>query len=131
MSKHRVSLVISGIPAPKGSKDVYHRRNGSAYVRESSAAVGPWVEQVAYCARANLPGGKPLEPPYAIALDIRLPEPTKPKYPWPSKDGDIDKLERAILDGLVRGGLLLDDRHVVDLHSRKSFGVPGVTIAIA
>jgi len=71
-----------------------------------------------------------LEPPYALELDVRLPRPANPKYAWPTKDGDGDKLERAILDGLVKGGLLVDDRHIVECRWRKSFGVPGVSVIV-
>ena len=59
-----------------------------------------------------------------------MPKGKTAKYDWPTKDGDLDKLERAVLDGLVRGELIVDDRHVVGLRSRKRFGTPGVAIAI-
>jgi len=88
------------------------------------------VEAVAYSARANRPGGKVLEPPYELELVVSLPEPAAPKYTWPTKDGDGDKLERAILDGLVKGGLLVDDRHIVECCWRKQFGVPGVAVVV-
>jgi Holliday junction resolvase RusA-like endonuclease len=88
------------------------------------------MEAVAYSARANRPGGKALQPPYELELTISMPEPANPKYPWPTKDGDGDKLERAILDGLVQGGLLVDDRHVIECHWRKLFGTPGVAVMV-
>jgi Holliday junction resolvase RusA-like endonuclease len=72
--------------------------------------------------------------PYAVALSFLMPRPGRPEHPWPSL-GDLDKLERAVLDGLVRGGLLADDRHVVELRSSKAFapgdGEPGVQVAVA
>jgi Holliday junction resolvase RusA-like endonuclease len=89
--------------------------------------VKSWVEAVGYSARANRVGGKPLEPPYVIELEFRMPRPADPKYGWPTKDGDIDKLARGALDGLVQGGLLVDDRHVVDLRATKVFTGPGAT----
>jgi Holliday junction resolvase RusA-like endonuclease len=88
------------------------------------------VEQVAYCAMANRPAGKTLEPPYEIELVFSMPEGQRPKYAWPTKDGDGDKLERAILDGLVRGKLILDDRHVIACTWRKAFGTPSVRVLI-
>lgn len=120
----RASLVIAGIPAPKGSRTPGLRKDGSIYTRPASKREHPWVEQVAYAARANRPGGKTLEPPYEIELAFSMPRPAKPKYDWPTR-GDIDKLERAVLDGLVRGGLILDDRHVTALRSSKCFAAPG------
>ena len=71
-----------------------------------------------------------MEPPYELELTISMPKPAKPKYAWPTKDGDGDKLERAILDGLVQGGLLIDDRHIIDCHWRKGFGTPGVAVIV-
>jgi Holliday junction resolvase RusA-like endonuclease len=38
---------------------------------------------------------------------------------------DIDKLTRAILDGLTDGGLLADDARVVELHITKRYPTPG------
>lgn len=125
-----VSLRIAGIPAPKGSRTVGTRKNGTHYTRESSAGCKSWVEAVAYSARANRPKGKPLEPPYEIELVFSMPRSAKPKYDWPTKDGDVDKLVRGVLDGMVQGGLLVDDRHVVKLVASKAFGTPGVGVAI-
>jgi Holliday junction resolvase RusA-like endonuclease len=129
----RVSLRIAGIPAPKGSRTVGTRKNGTHYTRESSEGVKSWVEAVAYSARANRPKGKPLEPPYEIELVFSMPRPAAPKYDWPSKDGDIDKLVRGVLDGMVQGGLLVDDRHVTALTARKEFSGPaaaGVAVCV-
>ncbi len=130
MSEHRVSLVIAGVPAPKGSRIPGRRKDGSIYTRPASASEKSWTEAVAYSAMANRPGGKVLEPPYELELTISMPKPASPKYAWPTKDGDGDKLERAILDGLVLGGLLVDDRHVIDCHWRKRFGTPGVAVIV-
>lgn len=126
----RAHLLIGGIPAPKGSRIPGRRKDGSIYTRPASAGEKSWIEAVAYSARANRPVGGALEPPYEIELTIYLPEPAKPKYGWPTKDGDGDKLERAILDGLVKGGLLVDDRHIIDCHWRKEFGTPGVAVVV-
>lgn len=130
----RAHFQVAGIPGPKGSRIVGVRKDGSHYTREASKRAAPWTEQVAWVARVQRPGGKPLEPPYLIELVFAMPRPEEPKYAWPSKDGDLDKLCRSTLDGLVRGGLILDDRHVCDLSIRKRFAVrgaePGVGIAI-
>lgn len=126
----RAFLHVAGIPAPKGSRTVGTRRDGSHYTRESSKAAGPWSEQVAYAARANRPGGRTLEPPYTVELEFSMPTPQRSKHEWPSKS-DVDKLTRLILDALVVGGLLVDDRHVVKLIASKRFGTPGVAISIS
>lgn len=122
----RAFIAVAGHAAPKGSR-TFHGKGRSS---ESSKRCKPWVEQVIYAARANRPGGKTLEPPYSIALEFCMPEGKRPKYGWPSSDGDLDKLARAVLDGLTQGGLILDDRHVTELRCSKRFGVPRVSISI-
>lgn len=125
----RATLSIAGIPAPKGSRTVGTRKNGSHYTRESSPGVKSWVEAVAYSARANRPKGQALAPPYEIELAFYMPQGKTAKWPWPSTC-DTDKLCRGVLDGLVQGGLLVDDRHVVKLVASKEFGTPGVAVTV-
>jgi Holliday junction resolvase RusA-like endonuclease len=89
------------------------------------------LEAVTYSARANRPAGKPLEPPYEIELVFSMPRPAGPKYDWPTKDGDVDKLVRGVLDGMVQGELLVDDRHVTAVVARKQFtGLSAAGVAI-
>lgn len=129
----RVSLRIAGIPAPKGSRTPGRRKDGSIYTRPASANEKSWVEAVAYCAAANRPAGRVLEPPYVVELAFYLPRPDRPKYDWPTKEGDGDKMERAVLDGLVKGGLLVDDRHVVGCSWTQAFSgraVAGVAVVV-
>ena len=71
-----------------------------------------------------------LEPPYEVEMTFAMPEGESPKWGWPSSDGDLDKLVRATLDGLVKGALLLDDRHVIALAARKRFGGPCAAVRV-
>ena len=122
----KTTFFVPGLPAPKGSRNVGTRKDGTHYTRESSKASGPWVEAVAMVARTQ----KFLNPPYEIDLELYLPEGKRPKYPYPSTC-DVDKMARGCLDGLVQGGLILDDRHVVKLSVSKFFGFPtGAKITI-
>jgi Holliday junction resolvase RusA-like endonuclease len=130
----RASFRVPGTPAPKGSRIPGRRKDGSIFTRPASKREKPWGETVALIARGyRPPGGKPLEPPYEIDLVFVMPRGDRNKYAWPAV-GDLDKLIRATLDGLTVGGLIVDDRHVTDLHSSKRFGDPstiGVQIRIA
>jgi Holliday junction resolvase RusA-like endonuclease len=129
----RASFRVSGYPAPKGSRITGTRKNGSIYTRPASQRERPWVEAVALTARVYRPC-KVLEPPYEIELEFSMPEGQRPKWGWPTKDGDLDKICRSTIDGLVQGGLLLDDRHVTKLTASKRFAAPdaiGVGISIA
>lgn len=124
-----MTLSIAGIPAPKGSRTVRIGKNGKPYTHESSATAKSWVEAVAYSARANRPKGQALAPPYEVELAFHMPRGATSKWAWPSTC-DTDKLARGVLDGLVQGGLLVDDRHVVKLVASKGFGTPGVSVVV-
>jgi Holliday junction resolvase RusA-like endonuclease len=129
-----VAFTVPGLPAPKGSRSTGHRKDGSIYTRESSKAAGPWSEAVALIARTRRPAGRTLLPPYAVALEFSMPCGQRPKYDWPTRDGDLDKLVRAVLDGLTAADLLVDDRHVVSLVAEKGWaprpGAEGVHVTV-
>lgn len=118
-----ISFHVAGVPAPKGSRIVGHNRRGQSYTRPASRREKPWTEAVALVARANRLA-VPLLPPYAVELAFAMPCPARPSHPHPTR-GDLDKLVRAVLDGLTRGGLILDDRHVTDLAATKRWASPG------
>jgi Holliday junction resolvase RusA-like endonuclease len=114
-----IRLTITGAPRPRGSHTVAHRADGRAFVR-SAGREEAWVARVAEAAqwRASHADALPA-PPYVVTLDFYLPWAKRPVHPWPSSL-DVDKLARAVLDGLQRGGLLTDDRHVTELHCTKT-----------
>jgi Holliday junction resolvase RusA-like endonuclease len=130
-----VRLTARGEPVPKGSRTSGRRRDGSVYTRPAGAGEHDWQETVATTAmwRRSQDAGPLPEPPYRVELTFYLRRPQRPRWQHPSK-GDLDKLVRAVLDGLVTGGLLTDDRHVVDLRCSKSYatapGGEGVFVAI-
>lgn len=113
-----IYLLVAGRIAPKGSRTVGVRRDGSRYSRPASKHEHAWVEAVAREAMAARSQVGMLPPPYLVFLSFRFSSPDRPAYPWPSRL-DVDKAARAVLDGLVRGGLLSDDRHVVTLVAQK------------
>lgn len=125
---NRAQFVVKGHPAPKGSRTFL----GGGASKESSDNCKPWVEAVAFAAKGQRPkGGDFLPPPYEIGLRFVMPRPASPKYEWPSSDGDLDKLARAVLDGLTQGGLILDDRHVVQLDTVKEFCESGKSTGVS
>jgi len=132
--------MVYGVPAPKGSRTLGRRRDGSSYSRPAAAGEQVWTEGVARAAQwrraqaLELPAAGELPgPPYLVTLAFMMPRPTRPAHAWPTR-GDLDKLVRAVLDGLVRGGLLVDDRHVVELRATKAWamapGGEGVQVVI-
>lgn len=57
-------------------------------------------------------------PPYRVRLDFCFARPAWPSHPWMSTL-DVEEAARAVLDGLVSGGLFDDDHHVVELVACK------------
>lgn len=138
-----IEIVVRGIPAPQGSK----RHVGGGRMIESSKAVGPWREAIrAETQRAMDHGNRPpLSGPVAIRAWFFLPRP-KGHYRTgrnahllrvgapvrPAGTPDLDKLARAVLDGLTMGGAWKDDGQVVELHAGKYYeaGAIGCKIEI-
>ena len=121
-----IRIVVRGTPAPQGSK----RHVGGGRMIEMSKAVGPWREAV----RAETQDAMTQPMTGAISVDItfllRRPQghyrtgryasqlhPAAP--PVPAGRPDIDKLCRAVLDGLTEGGAWKDDGQVAWLAARK------------
>lgn len=130
-------IEVRGTPAPQGSK----RHIGNGRMIEMSKAVGPWREAVrAETARTcSLPLDGPLR--VQLVFSIRRPRShyrtgknnwlLKPGAPaWPAARPDIDKLARAVLDGLTMGGAWKDDGQVAWLATVKQWGDPGCRITI-
>jgi crossover junction endodeoxyribonuclease RusA len=137
-----ITIEVRGLPAPQGSK----RHVGRGIMVESSKAVGPWREAVrAETQRANpLPAGAAwFTGSVAVEITFSLPRPkghfgsgrnaglVKSSAPrFPAGRPDLDKLTRAVLDGLTAGGAWADDAQVVHLNAWKQYGPPGCRIRI-
>jgi Holliday junction resolvase RusA-like endonuclease len=124
---------VEGAPAPQGSKSYKGKSaSGKAILVESSAALKPWRERVAWAARGHR---VPLiDGPVAVRLMFVMPRPVstpKTRTPAAVKKPDIDKLIRGILDALTHIAWT-DDSRVVSIHAAKRIAEigekPGVTI---
>lgn len=129
-------FTVHGTPAPQGSK----RHVGRGIMVESSKALRPWREAIAWHAR-HARGDHPLlTGPVAVRATFYLPRPQhhyrtngqlKTTAPlWHSKRGDLDKHARALLDAIT-GTLIVDDAQVAYLHLRKLYGDPHATVHVA
>lgn len=126
-----ITFSVTGLPVPQGSKTIA-KGGGKTWLRDANAArLKPWRAKVA--AAADL--GVTFDCPVSVFAVFYLPRPQKPRWWAPAvKVGDVDKLARALLDGLTDGGLLADDSRVVDLHSYKRYETEdnpaGVRVAV-
>lgn len=125
-------IEVTGLPAAQGSK----RHVGNGRVIEMSRAVGPWREAVRAEVQRAMAGCLPFDGPVAVWLSFWLPRPKSlpRRVLRPAKRPDLDKLARAVLDGLTAGGAWHDDGQVVKLVAVKRFAAgrdkPGCTIQV-
>lgn len=117
---------VIGHPMPQGSKRFVG--NGRS-IEAGGQAFHQWRRNVAERAREIADGIEdptPLDGALHIDIDFRFPMPTgRPKktrdlgHAHKSTTPDIDKLIRSVADGLVDGGLLVDDARIASVYATK------------
>jgi Holliday junction resolvase RusA-like endonuclease len=124
---------VAGRAAPKGSRINRVRANGTVTSRPASKYERPWVDEVKRCGQIAGRHAPDPGPPYAVELLFLIPRPANSRYAHPAQV-DVDKLARAVIDGLVNAKLMSDDRHVTTMTATKRFAVsgevPGVRISL-
>ena len=127
-----IQIDVEGRPAPKGSRIHGRTKTGKSFTRPASKYEQPWVERVKGETQIAMRHHTQIDPPYTVELEFRLKRPQRNQHQqtWPTQH-DLDKLARAVVDGLVLGGAMLDDRHVIALTVRKRYAEPGETTGCA
>lgn len=134
-------IEVFGDPAPQGSKRVFNGR----VVEAAGQKLKVWRKAIA-AACQELYSEEPslLLGPVRVEVDFYLPRPPSVKIlkrPLPIVPPDVDKLARALLDGIGQGpsgkvgdGLVWgDDSQVIELIARKYYAddrEPGAKITI-
>jgi crossover junction endodeoxyribonuclease RusA len=135
-----IKFTVAGTPVPQGSGFAVSK-HGQLF-NPRAAAVKPWREAVR--AETQRAAEAPIDGPVCVSILFRLRRPqahyrtgrnahllkdTAPRYP--AGKPDIDKLTRAVLDGLTEGGAFHDDAQVVSLGVDKHYGTtPGADIEV-
>lgn len=112
-----VAFFVPGTPVPQGSKTAYTVGKRAIVTDSNAKRLKPWratVTEYAVCDVA-------FDVPVAVELTFQLARPQKPRFELPGVRPDIDKLSRAVLDGLTDAGVIRDDARVVDLHASKAY----------
>jgi crossover junction endodeoxyribonuclease RusA len=122
MGNARYVLDVSGRPISQGSMSVFRGR----IVHQKSRELMAWRGVIYEMCRDMM---DPLDGPVKVSITFRMPEPKGNNRRWPHVRPDVDKLARAVLDGLT-GAAFADDCQVVDLRARKVYGTPGAEITI-
>lgn len=130
-----LTFTVMGKPAPQGSK----RHVGHGILIESSKRVLPWRSAVVNAACDAIAAAPvdvwPLDGPVEVMVTFWFTAPKsapKRRYTWPvtRSTGDLDKLARALLDGLTDAGVFRDDAQVVALRAVKRHSHDAVPKAI-
>jgi Holliday junction resolvase RusA-like endonuclease len=129
-----VGFRVRGTTQTQGSKRGFVQAGRVRMVESGGKGLTAWRHAIATEARAAM-GDRPcIEGPVDVTAYFYLAKPAsapKRRRTWPigARSGDVDKLARALLDGIT-GVCLRDDSQVVQLDVRKDWGDPGVEVLI-
>ena len=129
------TFLVRGIPAPKGSMTAFKTGDGRPFVTHSKTKnLKEWQAAVQFVMQSEWQG-EPLRGAVAIGLSFRMlrPKSAKKNAYYMAKRPDIDKLVRAVLDGMT-GIVFIDDGQVSQLTAIKHYESdtgPGVYIEVS
>ena len=130
-----IEFVVPGLAAPQGSKRMVRLRNGRTVLIEQSKRLKPWRAVVAYEAGRAFTGAQ-VECDVTVSAEFVIERPkshktaagsVKASAPMSPGKPDLDKLCRALLDGLT-GVIYRDDSQVIYLNAMKRFGDKSETV---
>ena len=126
----RWTVTVYGTPATKGSMKCIGPRGGRGHQLIEDDKGGTrkaWRAAVEQAAAAILVRrGAPFTGPVGVQLKFWLPRPASVtrSRPHTRGTGDLDKLERAVLDAITNAGLWGDDAQVCRLVTIKAYADP-------
>ena len=110
------AFFVRGRPVPQGSMK-FVRPGVMIHSRSQDLAL--WRADIAR--NAELFGFKPIASAVKVELDFVMSKPKSAKRAFPSVKPDLDKLIRAVLDGLT-GVAFEGDSQVILIQSSKTYG---------
>lgn len=113
----RVIFSIEGEPVPQGSKKGFVIGRRAVLVDDNKEKLKPWRAKVA--AASDL--GVTFTVPVFVGVVFFLPRGKTVKRALPSVKPDLDKLFRALGDGMTAGGLIADDALIVSKFVHKRY----------
>ena len=126
-----VTFVVRGLPVPQGSAKPFIA-GGRARLATKSAPLMAWRTAIATAAATAMGEEPVMDVPVVVTAWFFLPRPKSiPKrVRYPAGRPDIDKLARALLDGIT-GVVVSDDSRVVSLYTSKAYSdAPGVRVTV-
>jgi Holliday junction resolvase RusA-like endonuclease len=130
------TFFAEGTPRPQGSKRAF-LRNGRIVMVEANPELRAWREIVALAAKMQIHADlvhPSFDGPVGVQLLFVMPKPKSVKRVFPSVAPDLDKLCRAVFDGLTDAQVWADDSLACKLTASKVYvsGVasPGVYVTV-
>ena len=113
---------VDGKPISQGSMSVFNGR----IVHQKSKELMAWRSAIHVTCRERM---TPIVGAVFVGLEFDMPAPQRNTRHYPFVKPDLDKLVRAVLDGLT-GAAFKDDSQVVELMASKRYAPQGVTITV-
>lgn len=127
-----VTFFVAGIPVPQGSKTAYVVKGRAVLADANKKKLKPWRLEVTRLARASWLDRAQLAGPVRLDVVFVFERPVSVKRRLPSVAPDLDKLVRAIGDGVTDAGIWKDDGQVVRIVAEKVYGAaPGVHVSVS
>lgn len=123
---------VSGVPVQQGSKTAFVVGKRAVVTDSNKAQLKPWRAEVARVAEATWWTQQKLDDAVQVSAVFVLPRGKTVTRELPAVTPDLDKLVRALLDGITdAGNVWRDDAQVVRLVTEEVYGaVPGVHVDI-
>lgn len=109
---------IEGVPVPQGSMRTVGR---GVVIHSNAKKLKEWRSLVAYQVRAFFQDDEQIDDALRIDLEFYLPRPSTVKRIFPSRKPDLDKLIRAVLDGITESKAVTDDARFVEINAKKFY----------
>ena len=134
MNAHLVcEFLVEGIPVPQGSKTarIIKTPKGSiaSLYNDNDKVLKPWRKHITAIAAAF--ATERLEGPIGVELEFRFVRPKTVTRDHMTVKPDVDKLQRALFDGITDAGVWRDDSQVVSVAADKVYAATaGVHVRI-
>ncbi|MDD7930114.1 RusA family crossover junction endodeoxyribonuclease [Microbacterium thalli] len=124
---------VAGVPVQQGSKTAFVVGKRAVLTDSNKAQLKPWRAGVARVAQSAWWAEQPLDGAVQVSAVFVMPRGKSVTRELPSVTPDLDKLIRALLDGVTdAGNVWRDDAQVVRLVVEEVYGPePGVHVDIA
>ena len=127
-----VTFFVAGVPVPQGSKTAFVVGKRAVLTDANKDKLRPWRAEVTRVAGEAWAGRESLAGAVSVEVRFVFERPKTVKRDTPHVKPDIDKLLRALFDGVTDAKVWLDDAQVVRVNATKVYGaVAGVDVSIS